>query len=106
MIALAFDALQPGGPMTANGVSWIQPPTRYNAVGVLFGPAGELEWAREPVTLPRLIDLARIAPPDADPPAPRTEDGANLPHLAAALGLGIVLLVLTLGRRRGRAGAS
>ena len=52
VIALAFDALQPGGPMTENGVTWVQPPTRYDAVGVLFGPAGEAEWAREPVTPP------------------------------------------------------
>ncbi len=48
VIALAFDALQPGGPMTENGVSWIQPPTRYNAVGVLFGPAGELSGPENP----------------------------------------------------------
>ncbi len=102
LIALAFDALRPGGPMSENGVNWIQPPTRYNAVGVLFGPAGEAEWVRELVTLPRLVDLATIAPVDADPPAPPSQDGSNLPLLAAVIGLGIVLLVLATGRRRRR----
>ena len=103
VIAIAFDALQPGGPMTANGVSWTQPPTRYNAAGILFGPPGEFEWAREPVTLPGLMELARIAPANADPPAPSSQDGASLPLLAAVIGLGLVLLMWVKGRILGRA---
>jgi hypothetical protein len=102
VIALAFDALEPGGPMTEHGVSWIQPPTRYNAVGVLFGPAGEAEWVREPVTLPRLVDLATIAPVDADPPAAPSPDASNLLLLAAVVGLGIVLLLFATGPWRRR----
>lgn len=99
VIALAFDALQPGGPITENGVSWIQPPTRYTAVGVLFGPAGELEWAREQVTLPRLVNLATTAPADAEAPAPSTQAGTNLPLVAAVIGLGLGLALLVLKRR-------
>lgn len=34
-IVMAFDALIPRGSMLSGHLHWIQPPTRYNAVGVI-----------------------------------------------------------------------
>ena len=74
-IAIAIGALQPGGPMSdaGTGMEWVQPPTRYNAVG-LIGPAADrdrgAEWERELVTLQELLELAppeAQLPTDADP---------------------------------------
>ena len=66
IIALAFDALQPGGPMNENGVRWIQPPTRYNAVGVIKGPGGNAgtSFYRQPVTLKQIRFLASLPQTD------------------------------------------
>ena len=66
VIALAFDALQPGGPMKNDQYEWIQPPTRYNAVGVIEGPGGNAgtDHYRQPVTLERLRFLAALPPTD------------------------------------------
>jgi hypothetical protein len=99
VIALAFDALQPGGPMSENGTSWIQPPTRYNAVGVLAGHADEAgtEWVRERVTLPQLLDLAPMSLDETDQQAQPSSDGANL-LLAVVIGLAVALGGVTVAR--------
>ena len=105
VIALALDALRPGGRMQERDQEWIQPPTRYNAVGVLAGPVGEVgtDDFREPVTLPRLLDLATIPRLDPDPPPPPSPDGTNLLLLTALIGtlLGTLLALRrsTISRR-------
>lgn len=67
MIALAFDALQPGGLMKSGNREWIQPPTRYNAMGVIRpGPFADSWPERELVTLERLRYVA------SPPPTART----------------------------------
>lgn len=79
-IAIAFDALQPGGLMQANGVSWDQPPTRYNAMGVLVAKPLSPGWGadRERVTLPQLIRLAALPATDTTSPPIPEQSGAWL----------------------------
>jgi hypothetical protein len=92
VIALAFDALQPGGRMREGGLEWIQPPTRYSAVGVIIGTsstASDTWQQREIVTLQELRDLASLPPTDtmapvlANPPQPVSVAAAIL--VAAAV---------------------
>jgi hypothetical protein len=94
VIALAFDALQPGGRMSENGTTWIQPPTRYNAVGVIKGPGGNAGtyFYRQPVTLRQLRFLASLPPTDTAPiPDLVPLDSNRMPWLllTGVLGLGI-----------------
>jgi len=66
-IALAIDALQPGVAMqTQDDVTWYQPPTRYNAMGVLVSidPSGSWGADRERVTLSQLRELAGLPATD------------------------------------------
>jgi hypothetical protein len=110
VIALAFDALQPGGPMSENGTKWIQPPTRYNAVGVIKGPGGNAgtDWYRERVTLRQLRYLASLPATDtadqvsSKPPG----QGANLLLIAGAIGLGLGLRRFRSPGRTGSAGGA
>ena len=103
VIALALNAVHSGGRMKERDQEWIQLPTRYNAVGVLAGPAGEAgtDAFREPVTLPRLVDLTSIPPVNADPPEVRTPDGSNLLLFGAVICVALVLLRVRM-RERGR----
>ena len=98
IIALAFDALQPGGPMSENGANWIQPPTRYNAVGVIKGPGGNAGTStyRQPVTLGRLRALAALPPTDTISPLIRSPR----PSVIFVLIAGIVGLGLGIRRHR------
>lgn len=100
LIALAFDALQPGGPMTGNGEEWIQPPTRYNAVGVIDGPGGSHGTGgfRQRVTLRQLRNLASLPPTDTVEHALPKSGGTGTMLLLAA-----GLIGLTFGWRRFRA---
>ena len=106
VVALAFDALRPGGPMSTNGVEWIQPPTRYNAVGVIKGPGGDAgtDFYRERVTIRQLRFLATLPATDtADRVSPSTPaSGANLLLIVGAIGLvlGIRQFRPTAGRGR------
>jgi hypothetical protein len=70
VIALALDALQPGGPMRDGDLAWVQPPTRYNAVGVImttepYDPDMSPWNDREPITLAHLRSLAALPMTDA-----------------------------------------
>lgn len=98
VIALAFDALQPGGPMSANREEWIQPPTRYSAVGVIKGPGGNNGTGgyRERVTLRQLKTLAALPPTDTATPmqvnaVPSSSIDKRLLLLAGVLGLTLAL---------------
>lgn len=93
VIALAFDALAPGGPMKYLDEEWIQPPTRYNAVGVITGPGGDFgtDGYRERVTLRQLRDLASLPPTDTADPAPVAPSATSLLLVAGLLGLGLGL---------------
>jgi hypothetical protein len=95
VIALAFDALHPGGPMSANGEDWIQPPTRYNAVGVIEGPGGNYGTGRyrERVTLSQLRRLASLPQTDTADPVPGRSGGAGsiLMLVTGLIGLGFGL---------------
>lgn len=95
VIALAFDALQPGGPMKNGKYEWIQPPTRYKAAGVIKGPGGNYgtHHYREPVTLRQLQHLASLPPTDSADPAPAapTGRGTSMLLIAGLLGLGFGL---------------
>jgi hypothetical protein len=100
VIALAFDALHPGGPMSANGEEWIQPPTRYHAVGVIKGPGGTFGTGayRERVTLRQLRALASLPPTDTvDPMA---ADRVPLDSGARSMLVAAGLVGLWLGWRR------
>jgi len=96
VIALAYDALQPGGPMQNQQFKWIQPPTRYIAVGVINGPGGNAgtDFYRQPVTLQQIKFLSALPTTDA---ANSTQlepvDAAGTPLLLVAglVGLGLGL---------------
>jgi hypothetical protein len=105
IIALAFDALQRGGPMSENGTNWIQPPTRYNAVGVIKGPGGTAgtDRYRQPVTLGRLRALAALPPTDTGDPLVRARNGAGSGPLFVA---GLIGLALAMWRFRPAAARS
>lgn len=94
-IAIAFDALQPGGLMQANGVSWDQPPTRYNAMGVLIAKPPSPGWGaeRERVTLPQLIRLAGLPATDTTSlPNPDQSQACLWIAIIAALFSGLALI--------------
>jgi hypothetical protein len=88
LVALAFDALQPGGPMHENGVTWQQPPTRYNALGIIEGPsyANEFNLRREVVTLAQLRALAALPPTDTAS-VPAVDHSLGGPALAGLAGV-------------------
>jgi hypothetical protein len=99
VIALAYDALHPGGRMQNLQYKWVQPPTRYNAVGVIRGPGGNAGTSdyRQPVTLRRLRALAALPQTDTADPASSSPSGSGTsPLLVAAL----FVLGLGLGMRR------
>lgn len=98
VIALAFDALQLGGPMRSGNVKWIQPPTRYNAMGVIKGPGGSqgTNGYRERVTLAQLRSLAALPQTDTAAPmpldaVPSSSTDMRLLLLAGGLGLTLAL---------------
>lgn len=104
VIALAFDAVQRGGPMRDSDVEWTQPPTRYNAVGVIKWNAPghddvEIWQQRERVSLSRLSTLASLPPTDA---VDRERSRSNWSALLFATGLGA--LCIGLWRFRAPAG--
>jgi len=89
VIALAFDALEPGGPMEHNRSRWVQPPTRYNALGVITGSESDPLYGtrRERVTLAQLQHLASLPPTDTlGPPSVDSAD-PRLPVAASIVGL-------------------
>lgn len=92
VIALAFDALQLGGPMRNGDVKWIQPPTRYNAMGVIKGPGGSqgTHGYRERVTLAQLRSLAAL--PQTDTATPR-----QVNTIASTADIRLLLLACVVG---------
>jgi hypothetical protein len=73
-IAIAFDALQPGQDLSVQDeieINWHQPPTRYNAMGVIAAEEPSAEWGadRERVTLSQLRNLAALPAADTLGPA-------------------------------------
>lgn len=96
VLAFAFDATHPGGRMTEQGYAWIQPPTRYHAVGVIQGPGGNQGTShyRERVTLERLRALAALPMTDA-PVAAATPGGSpSVAILAGLLAFGVAFVRL------------
>jgi hypothetical protein len=96
VIAIAFDAVQPGGRMTDGDQTWIQPPTRYNALGVIrtTEPLDEdmSPWHdRERVTLRQLRGLASLPMTDTVQPA---RDSSNRAPIFLVVGLAAGLLAL------------
>jgi hypothetical protein len=91
VLALAFDALQPGGPMKDGDREWIQPPTRYNAVGVIKGPGGSqgTSLIRERVTLQQLRYLATLPPTDTAALTTHGASGTGLLFVAGLIGLSL-----------------
>ena len=84
VIALALDALQPGGPMRDGDQAWIQPPTRYNAVGVVmttepYDPDTSPQNDRELITLRQLRLLASLPMTDAAQPLATRRTGRLSP---------------------------
>ncbi len=84
--------------MSANGENWIQPPTRYNAVGVIKGPGGNYGTGRyrERVTLRQLKSLAALPTTDTatlvqSNAVPSTTHDTPLLLLVSVLGLGFGL---------------
>jgi hypothetical protein len=104
VIAIAFDALQPGGRITDGDQTWIQPPTRYNAMGVIRAtePSDEEStWhARERVTLPQLRRLTLLPMTDAVQPARDSSERAPI-ILAVGLATGLLALRRFRGKRIG-----
>jgi hypothetical protein len=99
VIALAFDALHPGGPMRSGDLRWVQPPTRYNAVGVI--EAKSSRWEREHVTLSQLRALAAMPPTDADQVLPSFAPAPGSAPLAWIAGLiGFWLAIRRFGAHR------
>lgn len=96
VIAIAFDALQPGGRMTDGDQTWIQPPTRYNAMGVIrtseaFDPDMSPWNDRERVTLRQLRGLASLPMTDTVQPARDSSDRAPI-ILVVGLAAGLLAL--------------
>lgn len=96
VIAIAFDALQPGGRMTDGDQTWIQPPTRYNAVGVIrttepFDEDMSPQHDRELVTLRQLRSLASLPMTDTVQPARDSSDRAPI-ILVVGLAAGLLAL--------------
>jgi hypothetical protein len=86
VIALAFDALHPGGPMREGGHEWVQPPTRYHAMGIVApGPSDGLWEGRERVNVDQLRALAWLPQTDIGPVAPPAQ-GEPVVLLAAMTG--------------------
>ena len=104
VIALAYGALQPGGRMTSGDITWFQPPTRYQAVGVIHADAGRSEdypWsAREVVTLAQLQHLASLPQTDA---VDGSHDRPGEVALLIVAGIGGLLLGLRRFRDPARA---
>ncbi len=103
LIAIAFDALQPGGRMSDGDQTWIQPPTRYNAVGVIrttepFDPETSPWHDRERVTLQELRGLASLPMTDTVPPAGDSSDRSSI-ILVAGLAAGLLALRRFRGSR-------
>ena len=103
VIALAYGALQPGGRMTSGDVTWSQPPTRYQAVGVIHADAGRSDdypWSeREMVTLAQLQHLASLPQTDA---LEATRDRPGQVALLIVATIGGLLLGLRRFRDPGR----
>jgi hypothetical protein len=93
VIALAFDAMQPGGPMRNGDFQWVQPRTRFNAVGVIEASSSR---ERERVTLRQLQALAALPQTDTDlvPPTSGSTSGPEILTWVAGL------LALLFGVRR------
>ncbi len=102
VLAFAFDATHPGGRMTEQGYAWIQPPTRYHAVGVIQGPGGNQGTMhyREPVTLQQLRALAVLPMTDARAAAVTPSPSPSVAILAGLFAFGVAFL------RFGRVGRS
>lgn len=68
-IALALDALMPRQRLANGNLHWIQPATRYNAMGVLRAvlPGRERVTLRELRDLAALPETSTLAAPDAQP---------------------------------------
>jgi hypothetical protein len=91
VIAMAFDALHPGGPMREGGHEWVQPPTRYHAVGVIDPGPSDGPWdERERVTVAQLRNLASLPQTDVAPVGPPAH-GEALVLVAAMAGAWLTL---------------
>jgi hypothetical protein len=90
VIALAFDALHPGGPMRRGSDTWFQPPTRYNAVAVVDG---RFTSDRERVTLDQLRALAALPATDVEAAAGGPAWPSDLAVVVAA-GLGLIAITV------------
>jgi hypothetical protein len=104
-IAIAFDALHPGGLMHDNGISWEQPPTRYNAMGVLIAKGASDGWGleRERVRLKQLERLAALPATDtASPPNPDRSQPLPWIPLIGGLVAGLAFLARGAGHRKTR----
>lgn len=106
MIAIAFDALQPTQELSSSDdVTWLQPPTRYNAMGVLVSEEIEEPGRqRERVTLSQLQALAAMPVTDTTAAAQGSQPARLWPLVVLAGFLaGLVTLVrprrLDLGQR-------
>jgi hypothetical protein len=102
VIAIAFDALQPGGRMKDGDQTWIQPPTRYNAMGVIrtsepFDPDMSPWHDRERVTLRHLRGLVSL--PMTDTVQPAHDSSGRTPFILVA-GFAAGLLALRRFRER------
>jgi hypothetical protein len=108
VIALAFEALQPGGPMKQLDYEWVQPLTRYNAVGVIRGPGGDYgtNQYRERVTLRQLRHLASLPQTDTSGPVAPKSGGTSLLLVAGLIGLGLGMQRFRALSGRGRRVAS
>ncbi len=105
VIAIAFDALYPGGRMRDGDQTWIQPPTRYNAVGVIrtteqFDEDMSPWHDREPVTLRQLRSLASLPMTDTIQPARDSSDRAPI-ILVVGLATGLLAMRRFRGNRIG-----
>jgi len=89
VIAIAFDALQPGGVMHDNGMTWVQPPTRYNAAALIEGDAG---GGLSRFSIERLREMAALPPTDTAMLASTASASGSGPN-----GLSAVLLVAAIG---------
>lgn len=96
-IALALDALMPGQQLRdSNNATWYQPPTRYNAIGVLRALEPSEGWGeeRERVTLGELRRLVDLPQTDVLSPGSPPDGWSQLP-LAVLAGVISFLVFLT-----------
>ncbi len=92
VIAVAIGAVMPRGLVTSGGQQWVQPKTRYNAMGVIKA----VLRGRERVTLEYLRAAAEYPQTDTAELATPRSNGPDTPRMVGLLAVGLLTFLFTL----------